>query len=106
MNIKHKVLVGLILAAAAAFGPADFAGAQIDFGPSQNNASGELFTRVANGKVQAVIRIKIDEGWHFYDADKGHPKAIGMEARITMGPESVKWSRVLFPKPHRLPQPK
>jgi suppressor for copper-sensitivity B len=106
MNIKRKFLTGFILATAVLYVPANIANAQIgDFPGGANNAAAELFSRTVDGKIHAVIRVKIDSGWHLYDADKGHPKAIGLEASITMGPESVKWSRVMFPKPHRLPQP-
>ncbi|MBL7219639.1 MAG: hypothetical protein ISS69_05970, partial [Phycisphaerae bacterium] len=105
MNIKKVALAGLVLAIAVICLPANVAMAQIGgFDPLGNKGSGELFTRADGGKIQAVIRIKIDSGWHLYDADKGHPKVIGTDTRITMGPESVKWSEVVFPKAHRILQ--
>ena len=104
MNAR-QALTGLILAVAVIYAPANVAIAQIGgFDPLGNKASGELFTRADGGKIQAVIRIKIDSGWHLYDADKGHPKVIGIATKITMGPESVKWSKVVFPKAHRILQ--
>ena len=105
MNMKQLAIAGFILAASVIYAPANVATAQIGgFDENQNNASAELFTRLDGGKIQAVIRIKIDSGWHLYDADKGHPKVIGTDTKITMGPESVKWSKVVFPKPHRILQ--
>jgi thiol:disulfide interchange protein len=105
MNIKQKVLAELILAAAVLYAPANIASGQItDFDPNQNNASAELFTRQTGDRIQAVVRIKIDSGWHLYGDSLGHPKAIGTPTKITLGAEGVKWSKFVFPKPHRLPQ--
>jgi len=105
MNMNKAALTGLVLAVAIICLPASVGMAQItDFDPNQNNASAELFTRQAGDRIQAVIRIKIDSGWHLYGDDLGHPKAIGTPTKITLGGEGVKWSKFVFPKPHRLPQ--
>ncbi|MDP6543395.1 MAG: cytochrome c biogenesis protein CcdA [Phycisphaerae bacterium] len=105
MNMKQAAIAGLILGITVICGSANVGLAQIDgFNPLGNKASGELFTRADGGKIRAVIRIKVDSGWHLYDADKGHPKVIGTDTKITMGPESVKWSKVVFPKADRILQ--
>ncbi|MBT3198789.1 MAG: hypothetical protein HN350_02640 [Phycisphaerales bacterium] len=111
MDIKQAVLAGLFFSVAVVCVSAGRADAQVggfELGPDQAppaQAVSELFTRLEDGKIQAVIRMKIAAGRHFYDADKGHPDAVGLPAQITFGPQSVKWSKVVFPKPHRLPQP-
>jgi suppressor for copper-sensitivity B len=105
MNIKQVALAGLILAIAVSYVPLDSAFGQIGgFDSSMNNASAELFTRADGGKIQAIIRLKIDKGWHLYSDILGHPDAIGAPTKITLGGLGVKWSKVVFPKPHRLPQ--
>ncbi|MDP6636072.1 MAG: thioredoxin family protein [Phycisphaerae bacterium] len=105
MNTKQAAIAGLILATVVIYAPANLALGQIgDLDPNRNNASAELFTRVDGESVKVVLRIKIDSGWHLYDDELGHPKAIGTPTKITLAPENVKWSKIVFPKPHRLPQ--
>jgi len=106
MNIKQNMITGLILAAAMFYMPLNSASGQIgDFlDPAASNASAKLYTRLEGDTIKAVIKVKIDSGWHLYDDELGHPKAIGTPTVITLAPEGVKWSKVLFPKPHRLPQ--
>jgi len=105
MNVKKAVLIGLVLVFAMTCLPASVGMAQIgDFDAKQNNASAELFTRQAGDRIQAVIRIKIDSGWHLYGDNLGHPKAIGTPTQVTLDAEGVKWSKVVFPKPYRLAQ--
>ncbi|MBC8372707.1 MAG: thioredoxin family protein [Planctomycetes bacterium] len=105
MNTKKVAFAGLVLAVAVICGRVNVGTAQIaGFDPSRNNASAELFTRQAGDRIQAVMRIKIDSGWHLYGDDLGHPKAIGTPTKIALGAEGVKWSKFVFPKPHRLPQ--
>ena len=61
MNIKRKFLTGFILATAVLYVPANIANAQIgDFPGGANNAAAELFSRTVDGKIHAVIRVKID----------------------------------------------
>jgi thiol:disulfide interchange protein len=103
MNTRQLALAVLILAIAAVYTPAN--GQVSGFDPNANNASAELFTRTNGGNIQAVIRIKIDKGWHLYGDRLGHPKAIGTPTKVILDAEGVKWSKVAFPKPHRLPQP-
>jgi len=69
-----------------------------------NHAQATLYSRVAEGKIRAVIEIKVEEGWHFYHDVLGHPKALGQAAKVTMGGEGITWTKVLFPKPTRLDQ--
>ena len=105
MNARQIALAGLILAITVIYAPVNVAVGQVgDFGAAPNNASAELFTRSDAGKIQAVIRIKIEKGWHLYGDDLGHPKAIGSPTKVTLAAEGVKWSKVVFPKPHRLDQ--
>ena len=105
MKITKVALTGLVLGIAVIGGLANVGAAQIaGFDPNQNNASAELFTRQTGGRIQAVVRIKIDSGWHLYGDVLGHPKAIGTPTTVTLGAEGIKWSKVVFPKPHRLPQ--
>lgn len=106
MNMKQAALTGVILAIAVMFPPNVAPGQVESFNPIGNNASGELFARVDGETIQAVIRVKIEEGWHLYHDDLGHPKAIAKPTKITLDAAGVKWSKVVFPKPHRLPQPK
>jgi len=105
MNVKKAALTGLILGIAVICGRVSVGMAQIaGFDENRNNASAELFTRQTGDRIQAVVRIKIDSGWHLYGDVLGHPKAIGTPTTVTLGAEGVKWSKVVFPKPHRLPQ--
>jgi thiol:disulfide interchange protein DsbD len=71
---------------------------------AQTPARGKLFTRVADGLVRAVIRIELDERWHLYHEELGHPKAVGLPTTVTFYGEGIEWSRVRFPVPVRLDQ--
>lgn len=105
MNIRQKVTMALILSAALVCGPVGSAFGQPDFlDPNQNNASAKLYTRLDGETIRAVIEIKIDSGWHLYDDELGHEKAIGTPTAISLAPDGAEWSKVVFPKPHRLPQ--
>jgi suppressor for copper-sensitivity B len=105
MNMKRAMLTGMILSVAVIFGSVTVATAQIGgFDPNRSNVTAELFTRQDGGKIRAVIRIKIDSGWHLYGDDLGHAKAIGAPTIVTLSADGVKWSKVVFPKPHRLKQ--
>ncbi len=64
------------------------------------NASGELFTREADGRIQALVRIQVDPTWHLYHSDLGHPKAIGKTTLVTFEAPGVSWSEPVFPTPH------
>ena len=102
MNGK-RVIAAAVLAAVVIAGPVDEVRAQ-GFDVSDSHAEARLFTRLAGGKVRAVIQIKIESGWHLYHDTLGHPKAMGLPATVKMGPAGVRWSEVRFPKPHRLDQ--
>lgn len=72
-------------------------------GPA-NHANATLYSRVAEGKVRAVIEIKVEEGWHLYHDVLGHPKAMGKPLKVTMGGKGITWTKVRLPKPHKLDQ--
>jgi suppressor for copper-sensitivity B len=70
----------------------------------QQNAHAELFTRIEDTKILIAIKIKIDPGWHLYSDELGNPEAIGMPTSIELTGGGINFSKVKFPKPHRLKQ--
>ena len=72
---------------------------QLGFGNSKADA--RLYTRVEDGEIRAVIRVRIEPRWHLYHSELGHPKAVGKPTVVTLDGEGVEWSEVVFPKPHK-----
>ena len=64
-------------------------------------ASGELFTRVADGEVRAVLSITIEPGWHLYHTEQGHPESIGELLAMKWGGEGIEWQAPRLPEPER-----
>jgi len=105
MNTKAAKFTVLALAVAVLCLPAAVGLGQVGGFPlSDNHAEAELFTRVSDGKVQAVIRVKVEDGWHLYSDELGNKDAVGLPTTVKMGGENITWSRVRFPKPRRLEQ--
>jgi thiol:disulfide interchange protein DsbD len=65
------------------------------------NADATLYHRVQDGKVEVAIAIEIEDGWHIYDDDIGHPDAAAKPTWVTLESEGVRWSEVRFPEPVR-----
>jgi thiol:disulfide interchange protein DsbD len=80
------------------------AAALTDSAGAQSPARAQLFTRVEAGTVRAAIRIQLEDRWHIYHEDLGHPKAIGQPTTVTFPGEGIEWSDVRFPEPIRLDQ--
>lgn len=72
--------------------------------PAQGQAQAKLYTRVADGLVRAVIRVKLTGNWHIYHRELGHPKAVGQPTTVTFYGEGIEWGEVRFPEPVRLDQ--
>lgn len=75
--------------------------------PAQDSrASAELFARpLADGRLQAAIRVRIEPGWHLYHDELGQPDSVGKPTQVTFPDEGVLEAQVRFPDPHRLEQP-
>ncbi len=70
----------------------------------RSHARAELFHRQDGETIRALIRIRIDGGYHLYHDDLGHPDAIGKPTKITMHGTDVTWSAPRFPDPERFDQ--
>jgi thiol:disulfide interchange protein DsbD len=81
-----------------AFLPAVISAAESD------GVSSELFVRAQGSQVKAVLRLAVKPGWHLYHDDLGNPDAIGLPTVVSLQPENLSWSKVVFPPPHRLEQ--
>jgi len=93
----------MLVAPVAEIRAQDLGGFDTPAGPV-NHADAKLYTRAADGKVRAVIEVTIEKGWHLYHDELGNPKALGKPAVVTMGGKGVTWTKVRFPKPHKLDQ--
>ncbi len=71
----------------------------------RGKAEATLYSRVEEGRVQVAIEIEIEESWHLYHSDLGHPKAIGRPTVIELSGEGIEWGELQFPEPHRIDQP-
>lgn len=73
------------------------------FGEEPQHAEAALYTRVEGREVRAAIWIRIDPGWHLYDADPGDAEGAEYSATtVVLGGEGIAWSEVRFPKPGTL----
>ncbi len=70
----------------------------------QQHAFATLYARAEGDRVRAAIDIELDAGWHLYYKEKGHPEAIGLETKVTLGGEGIEWGEVRFPEPVRFDQ--
>ena len=69
-----------------------------------NTAKAELFARVEGEAVRVAIRIEIEEEWHLYHDELGHPEAVGKPTKVTLSGEGITWSKVRFPELMQLDQ--
>ncbi len=65
----------------------------------------ELFARVENERVLAIIRLRIKPGLHLYHTRLGPEDAVGKPTSVELTGQGVQWSKIRFPKPEKLPQP-
>ncbi|MEO6710332.1 MAG: cytochrome c biogenesis protein CcdA [Planctomycetota bacterium] len=70
----------------------------------ENKAHATLYVRAEGSDVKALVRIKIDAGWHLYHDDLGTGGGIGMETTAEWGGEGITWSPTQLSEPKKLIQ--
>ena len=71
---------------------------------AQKRVETNLYTRVDDGTIRAAIQLEIDDGWHLYHTELGHPEAVGQPTSVTLSGEGITWGEVVWPEPHRFSQ--
>ena len=67
-------------------------------------ADAKLYTRAEAGVLRAALEIDIDDNWHLYHHDLGHPKAVAKPTRLTLGGAGIEWTDVVWPEPEVIDQ--
>jgi thiol:disulfide interchange protein len=73
--------------------------------PGDNKAAATFFARAEGSTVHAVVRIKIQPGWHLYGEVLGNANAIGKATSLEFSGDAVKWGAPRFPTPEKADQP-
>jgi len=102
---RTLAIVFLLFSAATTSAAQSDGGFTSSFGQSASKAKASLYSRVEEGRVRVAIEIEIDEGWHLYHTELGHPEAIGKTTEIELSGEGIEWGELSFPEPHRIDQP-
>lgn len=71
---------------------------------SAQKAHTTLHARAQGGVVRAAIRIEIDEGWHLYHHELGHPDAAAKPTVVELGGDGIEWTDVAWPEPEVIDQ--
>ncbi|MEZ5977532.1 MAG: cytochrome c biogenesis protein CcdA [Planctomycetota bacterium] len=92
---RHPLVALLVLAAAFLLAP--------DAAAQDQAARATFFSRVVDGEVHGVLRIRVDEGYHVYHPEVGPGYAVPTDIRVDA--PGVKFGDVVFPEPEVVAQP-
>ncbi len=60
-----------------------------------------LYTRTEGDTIRAAIEVAVEEGWHIYDPEIGHPDAAALPTSVELSGTGITWGPVVFPEPHQ-----